>query len=467
MKRSRIAVVGGGITGLSAAFYLQREAEMHSLPLDLALIEGEERLGGKVKTERIDGFVMETGPDSFLERKTSAKQLALDLGLKEELVRNRTGQSFILHQGRLLPMPEGAVMGIPTRLTPFLKTGLFSASGKLRAAQDLILPKKKEEKDVSVGSFFRRRLGDEIVDHLIEPLLSGIYAGDLDRLSLEATFPHFAQMEQDHRSLILATMKNRPPHKTNGRPRGQFLTLKRGLESLVEAIQAKLPEETVITGNPVQRIIKEANRYLLVLRSGRVIQADAVIMAVPFPVMKHLLPTAGELPEHPNPVSPTSVATVILGYDREALPEGLDGTGFVIPRKEETTITACTWTHKKWPHTTPEGKALIRCYVGRFGNDTIVEETDPRILDRVRSDLRKIQGIEATPTFTHITRWREAMPQYTVGHTDWLKRLEETCRHQLPGFFPVGASYGGIGIPDCIDQGKQSVQDTLHYLGYR
>jgi protoporphyrinogen/coproporphyrinogen III oxidase len=466
MKRSRIAVVGGGITGLSAAYYLHREAELRSLPLDLALIEGEERLGGKVKTKRIDGFVMETGPDSFLERKNSAKQLALDLGLKDDLVRNRTGQSFILHQGRLLPIPEGAVMGIPTRLTPFLRTGLFSASGKLRAAQDLILPKQKEKMDVSVGAFFRRRLGDEVVDHLIEPLLSGIYAGDLDRLSLKATFPQFAQMEQEHRSLILATRKSRPPHKKGNRSRGQFLTLKQGLESLVETIEAKLPKETVITGNPVQRIIKEANRYLLVLRSGRVIQADAVITAVPFQVMKRLLP-AGELPEYPTSVSATSVATVILGYDREALPEGVDGTGFVIPRKEETTITACTWTHKKWPHTAPEGKALIRCYVGRFGNDAIVEETDSRILDRVCSDLRKIQGIEAMPTFTHITRWQKSMPQYAVGHVDWLKRLEETCRDQLPGFFPVGASYSGIGIPDCIDQGKQSVQDTLHYLGYR
>ena len=306
MKRSRIAVVGGGITGLSATFYLQREAEKHSLPIDLALIEGEERLGGKVKTERNNGFTMEMGPDSFLERKSSAKQLAIDLGLKEELVRNRTGQSFILHQGQLLPMPEGAVMGIPTRLTPFVRSELFSVSGKFRAAQDLVLPKKKGKEDVSVGAFFRRRFGDELVDHLIEPLLSGIYAGDLDQLSLKATFPNFAQMEQEHRSLILATMKNRSRRKTeNRKPQGQFLTLKRGLESLVEAIQDQLPEETVITGNPVQRIIKEGDRYLLVLRSGRVIQADAVIMAVPFPVMKHLIPTTGEIPEHPHPVTTT------------------------------------------------------------------------------------------------------------------------------------------------------------------
>lgn len=465
MKRSRIAVVGGGITGLSAAFYLHKEAEERSLPLDLALIEGEERLGGKVKTERVDGFVMEKGPDSFLERKTSAKQLALDLGLGDELVRNRIGQSYVLHQGELLPMPEGAVMGIPTRLTPFLTTGLFTASGKFRAAQDLILPRSQQEGDISVGAFFRRRLGDEVVDHLIEPLLSGIYAGDIDRLSLKATFPHFAQMEQDHRSLILATRKNPPPRKKGNRPQGMFLTLKRGLESLVEAIESRLPEETVIKGNPVVRLIKEGNRYLLVLRSGRVIQADAVILSLPFPIMEPLLPVEN-LPKHPDPALPTSVATVILGYDGDVLPSGTDGTGFLIPREEDTTITACTWTHKKWPHTTPEGKTLIRCYVGRFGDDSIVEQSDERILNRVRSDLKRIQGIEAMPAFTRVTRWQEAMPQYTVGHTEWLEKLEEVCREKLPGLFPVGASFRGIGIPDCIDQGKQAVQDTLTHLNY-
>ncbi|PTX59978.1 oxygen-dependent protoporphyrinogen oxidase [Melghirimyces profundicolus] len=464
MKRWRVAVVGGGITGLSAAFYLQKEAKERSIPLDLVLVESEKRLGGKIRTEHRGGFIMEQGPDSFLARKPSAKQLAVDLGLEKELVHNRAGQAYILHQGELLPIPEGAVMGIPTRITPFALSKLFSSAGKFRAIRDLFLPRRQNPDDLSVGTFFRRRLGDEVVDHLIEPLLSGIYAGDIDRLSLLATFPQFARLEEEHRSLILGLKRTRAPRKKEAPSKGQFLTLKKGLSSLVEAVEKQLPEEAVIKGNPLTRLIKEGSRYLLVLESNRVIQADGVILALPFDRMKALLPAA-PLPEHPDPVPATSVATVILGFDAKALPAAPDGTGFVVPRREDTTLTACTWTHKKWPHTVPPGKAMIRCYVGRFGDDAIVEEPDPTILSRVRSDLKRIQGLDASPEFSRITRWRRAMPQYTVGHVRWREQLLDTCREQLPGLFPAGSSYGGIGLPDCIDQGKQAVSDVLDYLG--
>ncbi|SDX17404.1 oxygen-dependent protoporphyrinogen oxidase [Marininema mesophilum] len=460
-KQHQIAIIGGGIAGLTAAFYLQKEATERSLPLTIRLIEASSHIGGKIETLRTQGMVMETGPDSFLERKTSAKQLAIDLGLEQDLIRNNTGQAYILHDFKLHPIPEGSVMGIPTRLTPFVKTGLFSSAGKMRAAGDLVLSRGVRNGDISVGAFFRRRLGDEVVDRLIEPLLSGIYAGSLDHLSLEATFPQFAEMEKKHRSLILGMRKSRP-QSTTGRTKGQFLTLKNGLLSFAEEIEAKLPVSSVLKNSPVRQVEVTEAGYRLHIDGRESFNVDAVILATPFKQASQLLPQiTWSLP--PNDLPATSVATVLLAYDEQQVPLKVDGTGFVVPRGEDTTITACTWTHRKWPHTVPKGKGLIRCYVGRSGDEAIVEEPDEVIVAQVQKDLKRILSIDGSPEFTLVTRWPLGMPQYTVGHVEWEKHVHEEIA-PLPGLFLAGASYGGVGIPDCIDQGKQAVQNTLHFL---
>ncbi|SFS60972.1 protoporphyrinogen oxidase [Marininema halotolerans] len=460
-NRKRIAIIGGGITGLTAAFYLQKEAEKHHLPLSIHVIESTSRLGGKIETIRSHGMVMETGPDSFLERKGSAKQLAIDVGLKEDLVRNRTGQAYILHDLKLHPIPEGSMMGIPTRLSPFALTKLFSPGGKIRAAGDLFLPRGNRGGDLSVGAFFRRRLGNEVVDRLIEPLLSGIYAGSLDHLSLEATFPQFAEMEAKHRSLIMGMRRNRPT-ATVGRTKGQFLTLKHGLQSLVEAIEKKLPGAAIHKNTRVQEINRTKDGYRLHIEGKEDLEVESVIVTTPFQQMRHLLPQI-TWPLPPDELPATSVATVLLAYDEEDVQLQVDGTGFVVPRSEDTTITACTWTHRKWPHTVPAGKGLIRCYVGRSKDEAIVEETDENIIAKVREDLKRILAIDAKPTFTLVTRWPFGMPQYTVGHADWEQEVQKKATH-LPGLFLAGASYRGVGIPDCIDQGKKAVDDSLHFL---
>ncbi|SFJ51388.1 protoporphyrinogen oxidase [Thermoflavimicrobium dichotomicum] len=463
MSEYQIVIIGGGITGLSAAYYLYKTAKEQKTSVHITLLEEQQRLGGKIWTERWNGFVMEKGPDSFLERKASAKQLALDLGLEDQLVRNRTGQAYILHKGKLHPIPEGAVMGVPTQISPFIATRLFSISGKMRASLDLFLPRQSIEGDISVGEFFRRRLGNEVVDHLIEPLLSGIYAGNLDRLSLKATFPQFAQMEEKYRSLILGMKKTRPAKKLPGEEKGQFLTLKNGLSTLVEAIGKELPPETIHLGCKIKEIQRENHRYQLSCENGHTFLADAVIVTTPFPSLQKMMPSF----THPQPVQSvpaTSVATVILGFDSQDVQIPYEGTGFVVPRTENTTITACTWTNKKWPHTTPEGKILMRCYVGRSGDEAIVDEPDEIILQRVRQDLAKVMHIEKEPLFYRVTRWHRSMPQYTVGHADWVKQLEETLHHHFPGLFFAGASYHGVGIPDCIDQGKRAVEEVLQYI---
>lgn len=462
-KKFHVAIIGGGITGLSAAFSLHQQMKKKNLPLTFTLIESSERLGGKIQTQTQDGFVIERGPDSFLARKRSAAELVKEVGLESELVHNEAGQSYVLHRNQLMPIPEGAVMGIPTKLTPFVSSSLFSPIGKMRAALDLVLPRANNAEDESVGHFFRRRLGNEVVDHLIEPLLSGIYAGNLDRLSLLSTFPNFRQLERKNRSLILGIKKTRPPqNKPEKKPQGIFLTLKRGLQSLVEAIEAHLPTSSIIKQTALKGVEKTEDGYLLFLSSGRSIHADAVILTVPHQITRNVLARYSFI-KPLDPAPPTTVATVALAYP-EAVDLGMDGTGFLVPRQSDYTITACTWTHRKWPHTTPPGKSLLRCYVGRADEESIVDESDDVILETVQNDLKRSMNIDTTPSFTHITRWHKAMPQYIVGHNKRLESTREQLKQHLPGIILAGSSYEGVGIPDCIDQGKQAVDDVLEVL---
>ncbi|EPR27807.1 Protoporphyrinogen oxidase [Geobacillus sp. WSUCF1] len=355
-----VVIIGGGITGLTAAYYLQKAIREQRLPLACKLVEATHRLGGKVQTVVRDGFVIERGPDSFLARKTSAFRLVKEVGLEHEIVHNATGTSYILVNGKLYPIPGGAVMGIPTRIAPFLTTGLFSPAGKLRAALDFVLPPVKVDGDMPLGRFFRRRLGDEVVDNLIEPLLSGIYAGDIDEMSLMATFPQFFQLEQKYGSLVRGARRTTP--KEQKERKGAFQTLKTGLQSLVDEVEKRLEPGSVIKGVRVERIVRTDSAYRLQLSTGEVWGADGIIVTTPH----HVVPDM--FADYPffapfRSVPLTSVATVALAFPEEAIRQDIDGTGFVVSRRSDYTMTACTWTHKKWPHTAPPGKALLRCYV--------------------------------------------------------------------------------------------------------
>ncbi len=469
LKHPHITIVGGGMTGLSAAFYLAKAIQAERLPIRVTLVEASDRLGGKVRTEHRGGFIIEQGPDSLLARKKAAPQLIADLGLEHETIRNQTGQSYILHQNRLFPIPEGAVMGIPTKLTPFATTSLISPLGKMRALiGDLLLPRSPSQADQSAGHFFRRRLGDEIVERLIEPLLSGIYAGNIDQLSLMATFPQFYHQEQKYRSLMIGMKKAALQTKKGekGESQGAFLTLKRGLHALIEAIVDHLPPSSIHLNKALNRIEKAENGYTLYFQDGSSIATDAVILAVPHHVTTQVLAHCPFL-QIKREVTATSVATVALAFDAKDIHIPYEGTGFVVPRTSKHTITACTWTHKKWPHTTPEGKVLIRCYVGRSGDQTIVDQSDETIVQTVLNDLRTVTPIKGNPLFHIVTRWREGMPQYAVGHKAWLKHVYEQFDKHLPGIRLAGASYEGIGLPDCIEQGKKAAFETLDHIKTR
>ncbi|ARK25491.1 protoporphyrinogen oxidase [Sporosarcina sp. P37] len=467
-ERKKVVIIGGGITGLAAAYYIQKDAREQGLPLDITLIEASIKLGGKIQTVRRDGYVIERGPDSFLIRKQSVDQLASDLGIADQLVRNATGQAYILLHNHMHKIPAGAVMGVPTEVKPFVTSGLFSVSGKVRAAGDLILPRSEVTGDQSLGKFFRRRFGTEVVENLIEPLLSGVYAGDIDHMSLESTFPQFYEVEKKHRSLILGMKKTTPkqlPQKNShsSKKMGAFHTFRNGLESLTEALEEQLTDITVMKGTRVIKVEKQGDSAVLTMGDQQKIEADAVIMATSHTVASRLFEPYGLLNEL-GTIPTTSVATVALGYPKHAMKKEIDGTGFLVPRSSNHSITACTLVDRKWPTTTPDDKVMVRAFVGRVGEEAIVDLPDSEIEKIVRKDLGEILGLEGEPEFCIITRWKDDRPQYRVGHKDKILRAREELQSEFPMIQLAGASYNGVGLPDCIDQGVAAKDEVLARL---
>lgn len=468
MKNSQtIAVVGGGITGLSAAYYVQQVIKEKNLPHRIRLVEASDRLGGKIDTIQKDGFIIERGADSFLERKKHALELATELGLEDELVRNSTGQSYVYAGKKLHKIPPGSYMGIPLTKRPFLFSGLFSMKGKVRAGFDVMIPKGREKGDQSLGHFLRRRFGNELVENLMEPLLSGIYSSDIDEMSLQATFPNFYSLEQEYGSLIKGLQQTMPERaRGTGKRPGQFLTFKNGFETMIDALADALDVGTVALNRTVDHIEKKEHGYFLLLSNGEVLKADAVVLATPhraLPKMWSQYPffkTARDM-------KATSVANVALAFDADAIKKDLAGTGFVVSRNSDLRITACTWTHKKWPTTTPDGKVLLRAYVGKPTDQQIVRQSDEKLVRIVLNDLKKTMKIRQEPLFHVVTRWENKMPQYTVGHLERINRLRTEINEHLPGVFLTGSSYEGVGVPDCIAQGKQVADDVIDYLQLR
>ncbi|MDP4163867.1 MAG: protoporphyrinogen oxidase, partial [Bacillota bacterium] len=430
-------------------------------------IEASDRLGGVIQTVKKAGFTVEKGPDSIIARKKSALKLIEEVGLKDKVIANTTGKSYILVKGKLYTMPEGSFMGIPTQVGPFVFSRLFSPMGKLRAAADFLLPKGKKQTDQSLGGFFRRRLGDEIVENMIEPLLSGIYAGDIDQLSLMALFPNFYQIEQQHRSLVIGLNRSMPPQpkgmKKQPSKKGMFISLTTGLESLVEGIEKKLEKGSVLKGVAVDKIERKGSGYRLILSNGMEEEAESVIIATDHMRAQRILSDYPFMKVFET-MPANSVANVAMAFPKSAIKQDIEGTGFIVSRNNDYRITACTWTHKKWPGSTPDGKILLRCYLGKPDDQDVVNLSDEEIIEIALKDLNKTMNINEKPEFHIVTRWRNSMPQYTVGHLQKMENVKGSLNKELPGIFLAGASYEGVGIPGCIDQGEEAVKKVLSYL---
>ncbi len=468
-----IAIIGGGITGLSAAFQVNKEAKDRRKAIQCTVFEQDNRFGGKIKTHREGGFVMECGPDSLLARKPAGPQLIQELGVESEMVGTNpsVGKTYVLSNGRLVPLPTGINMGVPVMLRSFLQTKLISVPGKLRALSDIFLPQKISHSDEPLGKFLRRRLGDEIVDLLCEPILAGIYAASIDQLSVQATFPEFQKMTNSNRSLILGSMRlfrNRP--KPSPGKRSIFVSLRHGLETLPEQIiqSVQHTSDLLVNTRVTQMLRREDGTYDIHFVSNQqsfVMQANAIILAAPAPVagqlLESLIPSASLLRAIPY----VSTATVIMAYPKQSISANLDASGFVVPRRENRAITASTWLSTKWPHTTVADHVMIRCYVGRANQQEYLKLSDADMVQLVQTELRDIVGITATPVFSKVTRWDEAMPQYVVNHLQTVSQVEHELATSLPGVFVSGAGYRGVGIPDCIAQGRGAANMALSHLG--
>ena len=464
-----MVVVGGGIAGLSAAYAL---SQPDGPPVACTLVEADSRLGGKILTEQADGFVIEGGPDSFLSQKPWGIELCRKLGLEDRLIgtnpdRRRT---FVYSKGRLEELPEGLALGFPTRLGPFLRSGLLSWPGKLRLGAEIFVPRRREESDESMGGFFRRRLGREALERIIEPLMTGIYAGDAEQLSIQATFPRFPDMEREHGSLVRSMLGARRRQQALGmgeRARWTpFVTLQGGLSELVQTLAGRLSAVKVHLGRRVTavRSCGTAQGYEVLVEGESPLKADAVVLATPaFGAAGLLEPLDATVAGMLGAIPYASTATVTLGFRRAGFSHDLDGYGFVIPRIEGRALLASTWSSSKWDHRAPAGSVLIRAYLGGAGREAALERSDQELVELARADLRHVMGVTEEPVMARVFRWPRAMPQYLVGHQDRLAAIEERLA-RLPGVFVAGAAYRGVGIPDCIRDGLGSAERVRAYF---
>ncbi|WP_324669332.1 protoporphyrinogen oxidase [Geochorda subterranea] len=488
----RVAVVGGGMTGLAAAWRLVRAARAQGLPVELHVLEADVRWGGKVRTLRLDGGVdpslagalVEAGPDAIYTPKPWAVELARELGLGDRIVPARAGlRTSVLRGGRLVTLPDGLFSLMPSRLGPFVRSPLISWPGKARMGLELLVPGRRDQADESLGAFVRRRLGAEAVTYLAEPLLAGIHAADPWRLSLAATYPSFREDERRYGSLVRAMLARRRARGgrrgTHGSP---FVSLAGGLEELVETLVARLQEQAVLRlRTPVTRLWPGERGWRMEAAAAGGASGspdggrwDAVILAVPSHRMAALAePWDGELAGLLRRIPFASTAVVTLAYRPQDVPETSPvrrGSGVLVPsvegRREGLVVTACTWFSSKWPHASPRGAMLVRCFVGRFGDESALDMGDEALARAAALAVERLGGLAGRPCHVAVHRWPASMPQYQVGHLETVAAIERRLG-RWPGLFVAGASFRGMSLSDCVRQGDQAAQACVAYLAAR
>lgn len=470
---SKIAVVGGGITGLAAGYALAR-ARQSGAPVDEFLFEAGPRLGGLIQTERLEGFTLEAGPDSFLTAKMEKTGLLPELGLESQVIASNDAsrRTHILWRGRLEPLPDGLQFFVPTRLRSVISSRLIPFSSKLAILRDVMRrkPTGEESADESAACFVRRHLGVGVLDAIADPLLAGVYGGDSEKLSARAVLPALVALEHQHGSLVRGMLKAR---RTPQPRQPLFTTLKPGLDELPRALAARLdaPCSRILLNYPVETIELSSlgaasgaslTRYALRCSGGKSFDADAVILALPAPACARLLrPLDAALASDLTDIPYTPALTVAIGYQTK--PTNLPvGFGFLVPRTEGRELLACTFVQAKFSHRAPEGSALLRCFLGGAHHPEVLGWSDSEIVAQVERELREILGITQQPIFHRIYRWPGAMPQYQVGHGERVRRIQQGIgRH--PGIFLAGNAYQGVGIPDCIESAKRAAKEALEF----
>ncbi|UCG24168.1 MAG: protoporphyrinogen oxidase [Chloroflexota bacterium] len=474
-----VVIVGGGIAGLSTAWYLQKQAEERGLDLHYTVLEKGSQWGGKIQTERVEGygdqpFIVEGGPDSFLTQKPWALQMARELGLEERLLGTNDDRRkvYVLHKGRPTPLPDGVLLIVPTKIKPFALSPLISPLGKLRMGLDLFIRPKMDGEDETLADFITRRLGSEALDKIAEPLMSGIYNAEAERQSLLATFPRFRALEEKYGSLIKGMLASRKAHVNRSgagagdgppkRPLSMFVSLRNGMEELAQALPGKLTGDLRLETS-VTEVQLVDGRPSLKLNDGRRLSADAVVLAIPSycaaGLIKDIAPEAAAGLDAIRYVSTGTISLAFRSQDVD-LPEGF---GLVIPRSEKRLINAVTLTSTKFDHRAPADHVLLRVFFGGSRRPEMMDVDDDQLMALVLSELDALLGLDAQPVLCRIYRWRRANPQYDVGHLDRVAAIEEA----LPaGLYVTGSPYRGIGIPDCVHQGQQTAAKIAADLSF-
>jgi protoporphyrinogen/coproporphyrinogen III oxidase len=447
----RVVVVGGGIAGLAAA----RRLEALAPDAEIVLLEQNAELGGKIRTEHVDGFVVEAAPDSFLSRKPRGVALCEELGLGDQLIGRRPEHhgSFVRRGDELHPLPEGLSGMIPTSLDALEQSELLSPEAKERFAAEPDVPAAPGEEDESVASFVTRRFGREAYEALVEPLMTGIYGGDGDMLSLRATFPQLRVLELEHGSLLRG-LSAPPP---SDRP--PFLSLREGMGALVAALREGFVRTQLVTGRAAIRV---GLGFEVALADGERLAADGVVLATPAFVTADLVEDLdSELAAAHAGIPYASSVVVTLGFSRaDVVP--LDGYGYVVPRAEGSDVLACTWSSQKWEHRAPDECVLLRVYAGRFGGRDVTAESDEALVRLARDEVAFL-GVSAEPVLNRVHRWPQGMPQYVLGHPERIARIDDAVAAH-PGLAVAGAAYRGVGIPDCIRSGELAAESVARAL---
>jgi protoporphyrinogen/coproporphyrinogen III oxidase len=458
-----VMVIGGGITGLSAMYELNKWKKEHSSDVRLILAEGSRELGGKLKTKRDSSFLMEEGADSLVARKVTEMSFIKELGLEKEVVYNTAGRSYIYVDGEIKPIPDDSLFGIPTTVESLAKSTLVSAEGKVEALKDLYVKNETFTKTDSIGSFLECFFGKELVEKQIAPVLSGVYSGNLSDLTIESTIPFVLQYKNEYGSIIKGFEANKEKYQNRGGEK--FLSFNNGLKTLIDAYEAKLDGVDIYKNTKVAKIEERDQRYLVTFANGEIVETDYAVLSIPHSEAEKLLADP-ELEKVFSNFKNSSLISVYVGFDvpDSVLPK--DGTGFITADTDELSCNACTWTSRKWEHTSKTRNLLVRLFYKSShpafaGLKNLSEE---ELLKTALSDIEKSLGIAAEPITSQVTNWSDQMPNYLLTHPQSVKNLEDVLQDKYPGLYAAGCSYYGVGVPVCIESGENTAKKIIANL---